>query len=143
MDERTQERILDKVEYIRGAVSVLVDVRDTTTFEEYETDRRTRSVVEREFQTAIEACIDIGEMILSARGESVPERNADVFRHLQSLDVLHDETADRMVRAAKFRNVIAHQYGDDIDDGDVFRTLNEDLDVFSAYLADVRAVLGE
>ena len=32
-------------------------------------------MVEREFQTAIEACIDIGEMLLRSHGGAVPDTN--------------------------------------------------------------------
>lgn len=138
MAERTERRIVEKAEYVGDAVRVLVETRESTTFEEYCSDRRQRDVVEREFQTAIEACIDIGSMLLSARGATVPDRNADVFRELQARGALDDETARRMARAAGFRNVLAHQYGNEIDDEDVYNVLEEELDVFRTFLEQVR-----
>lgn len=59
MDERTEQRILEKAEYVGGAVAVLAEKRDTLSFEQYTSRREQRDVVEREFQTAIEACIDM------------------------------------------------------------------------------------
>lgn len=142
MDDRTERRILEKVQYVSEAVGVLADVRDDTTFEEYRSDRLTRDVVEREFQTSIEACIDVGSMLLAADAD-VPEQNADVFRALAERGVLDDDTTERMVRTAGFRNVLAHQYGTDIDDEDVFEALQTELDVFSEFLEQIRSELSE
>lgn len=143
MDDRTERRILEKVTYVSEAVSLLAEVRDDTTLEEYRSDRRTRDVVERELQTAIEACIEVGTMLLAAEDVDVPDRNAEVFRALRTRGMLDDETTERMVTAAGFRNVLAHQYGTEIDDEVVFEVLQEDLDVFPRYLERVREELAE
>lgn len=141
MDDRTERRILEKAEYVRESVSLLVETRNSVSFQEYCSDRRERDVVEREFQTSIEACIDIGSMLLRAETGSVPESNADVFRELESIGILEDGTARRMARAAGFRNVLAHRYGAEIDDEDVFTFLQEELDLFPEYLKQVRSAL--
>jgi uncharacterized protein YutE (UPF0331/DUF86 family) len=96
-------------------------------------------VVEREFETAIEACIVIGELLLAA--DDVPETNADVFRALGEHGIIDDDLADRMTRAAGFRNVLSHQYGNRIDDEDVYNFLQNELPLFQAYLEAVREVL--
>ena len=139
MDESTRRRIVQKASYVRDAVEVLASKRDSLTFEEYRDRRQERDVVEREFQTAIEACIDIGEMLLRSHGDAVPDTNAVVFRELASSGTITDETADRMARAAGLRNVLSHQYGTDIDDRDVFNSLQNQLDAFSEYLSEVRS----
>jgi len=56
--EETQGRILDKVEYIEGVVERLSQKQDIER-EEYLNDWEQQAVVERTFQTAIEACLDI------------------------------------------------------------------------------------
>gem|GEM_PF-4204377 len=48
-----------------------------------------------------------------------------------------------MAEAAGFRNVLAHQYGTDINDEDVFNFLQHDLDLFGTYLRQIRAHLDE
>lgn len=98
-------------------------------------------MVEREFETAIEACIDIGELLLKAADEGVPETNATVFRTLGRTEILSEELAARMARAAGFRNVLSHQYGDKIDDRDVYNFLQGELPLFRTYLEAVRAAL--
>ena len=60
MDQQTRRRILEKAEYVSEAVSALTEKRDSLSFEEYAERCEARDVVEREFQTAIEACLDIG-----------------------------------------------------------------------------------
>ena len=139
MDESTRRRIVQKASYVRDAVKVLASKRDSLTFEEYRDRRQERDVVEREFQTAIEACIDIGEMLLRSHGGAVPDTNAAVFRELAFSGTFTDETADRMARAAGLRNVLSHQYGTDINDRDVFNSLQNQLDAFSEYLSEVRS----
>lgn len=141
MDERIERRIVDKATYVGDAITILAKKRDSLTFDEYLAQREQRDVVEREFQTAIEACIDIGELLLSSQDAVVPETNAAVFRELGEQGVLDDGLAGRMAEAAAFRNVLAHRYGNEVDDEDVYNVLQHDLPVFRNYLEAVRAQL--
>ena len=143
MDDRTERRILDKAEYVREAVTVLAKQRDDLSFEEYRSDRHRRDIVEREFETAIEACIDIGKLLLRANDADVPETNAGVFRTLGDRGTLDAETARRMAAAAGFRNVLSHQYGAEIDDRDVYNFLRDEVPLFRSYLEAVRVALDE
>lgn len=138
MDERTEQRIVEKATYVRDALTVLAEKRDTLSFEAYTDRREARDVVEREFETAIEACIDIGTMILNADDEPVPDTNAQVFHELERIGVLDADTARQMAQAAGFRNVLSHQYGNDIDDEDVYNVLQSELPLFRDYLEFVR-----
>lgn len=142
MDDRTERRVLEKATYVGEAVTVLAEKRDSLDFEDYRSDREQRDVVEREFETAIEACIDIGRMLLRATDADVPETNAAVFRELGACGVLDEATAERMAEAAGFRNVLSHTYGNEIDDRDVYNVLQHELPVFRAYLEAVRAAIG-
>jgi uncharacterized protein YutE (UPF0331/DUF86 family) len=141
MNQQTRRRILEKAEYVGDAVSLLAEKRDSLSFEEYAEHREARDVVEREFQTAIEACLDIGRMVLESRDCEIPETNAAVFRALGDEDVLTDDLAARMAQAAGFRNVLTHQYGNEIDDRDVYNVLRSDLPVFREFLVQVRETL--
>lgn len=129
---------MEKAEYVGDAVKVLVRKRDSLSFEEYRTQREERDVVEREFETAIEACIDIGKMLLEVDSESAPSTNAQVFHELGKQNVLDSRTAQRMAEAAGFRNILLHQYGNEIDDEDVYNFLQRDLSLFYDYLEQVR-----
>jgi uncharacterized protein YutE (UPF0331/DUF86 family) len=87
---------------------------------------------------AIEACIDIGEMILRAEGGDVPETNAQVFRELGTRSIVDQGVAERMAQAAGFRNILSHQYWNEIDDRDVYNSLQTGLSLFRTYLQQIR-----
>lgn len=142
LDDETESRLLDRVEYIEDAVTVLSS-KQALAPEEYRSDREQRAIVEREFQTAIEACIDIAGIVIAALDEPMPETNADRFVRLTEFDILTEDTGRRMRDAAGFRNVLAHQYGDEIDHDLVFRHLQTELEVFVSFLTEVRAAIDE
>lgn len=81
-------------------------------------------------------------MILSALGVRQEESNADAIRQLGHHEVISDATAEKLADAAGFRNVLAHEYGPVIDDGQVYDAL-QDLARYRDYLFEVREFLGE
>jgi len=107
IDDETETRIVEKAEYIEEAVTVL-SRKQHLDRETYLADREQRAVVEREFQTAIEACIDIAQLLIAARDAAVPATNAATFSRLGDLNILSADTAEIMQHAAGFRNVLAH-----------------------------------
>ena len=48
-----------------------------------------------------------------------------------------------MQEAARFRNILAHTYGHDIDDRRVYQHLQENLHWFPTFLKAIRASLGD
>lgn len=140
LDDETESRLLDRAEYVEEAVTVLAS-KQSLAPEEYRANREQRAIVEREFQTAIEACIDIAGILIAALDEPMPETNADRFVRLIKLDLLTEDTGRRMRDAAGFRNVLAHQYGDELDHDLVFRHLQTELDVFVSFLREVRSAI--
>lgn len=138
--DETEERILDKATYVVEAVAVLNRKRALDE-EAYLSDREQRAIVEREFQTALEACLNIAALPCKELTGGVPEENARKFGVLAEQGVLGPDTVDRMKDAAGFRNVLAYNYGDDVDDKLVYRSLPTDLDWFPTFLRDVRTYL--
>ena len=141
-DDEIEERILEKVEYVDEATTVLSRKRDLSR-DAYETDREQRDIVEREFQTAIEACIDVARLVIRDRDEEVPPTNADAFALLAAQGVLSDGTGQQMQAAAGFRNVLAHKYGGEIDDALVYDHLQHDLQWFPAFLTEIRSYVAD
>lgn len=140
VSDETENRILDKATYVEETVGVLAR-KQALAKETYLADREQRSIVEREFQTAIEACLDIAALLCKELTSTVPEQNAEKFAVLADRGVLSPDTAEQMKKAAGFRNVLAHNYGEDIDDELVYHSLQTDLDWFPAFLRDVRSFL--
>ena len=138
--DEVETRILEKAEYVEEAVLVLAD-KQSLSETAYRTDRAQRAIVEREFQTAIEACIDIAGLVIGTADVPMPETYAGRFRALGELGVCSVETSERMRKAAGFRNVLVHQYGDEIDDAIVFRHLQEEVEWLVQFLREIRAYL--
>lgn len=142
LDADTETRIVERVEYIEEAVTVL-SRKQSLELAEYLADREQRAIVEREFQTALEACIDIAELLLKASSDDLPDTNAEKILRLGQRDLLSEKTTKSMQEAARFRNVLAHTYGHDIDNERVFRHLQTDLHWFPTYLQEVRGALDD
>lgn len=140
VDEETEDRILEKAAYIEEAVEILAQ-KQSLDEAAYTADREQRDIVEREFQTAIEACIDIASLLCKSTGTEVPERNAAKFTVLVEAEIISGSTAAHMQEAAGFRNVLAHRYGHEIEDSLVYRSLQQDLQWFPRFLGDVRQYL--
>ena len=59
---------------------------------------------------ATQIVIDLAVAACVAKGLGTPQNYADAFRKLEQAQVIDSSLADRLVRAAGFRNVVAHAY---------------------------------
>jgi uncharacterized protein YutE (UPF0331/DUF86 family) len=59
---------------------------------------------------ATQTVIDLAVSLCVARGLGTPQNYADAFRRLQRAGIVEVELADRLVKAAGFRNIVAHAY---------------------------------
>lgn len=87
---------------------------------------------------ATQVVIDLAASACAQFNLGTPATYADAFRRLRSADVLPAPLAERLARAAGFRNVIAHAY-DDLDMRRVWQAASEgpaDLRQFLAILAE-------
>ena len=140
VDEETEARILDKAEHVEQSVTFLSQ-KQALDRQEYLSDWEQQAIVERTFQTAIEACLDVAELLIKDSDKSVPSTNAETFAILADLDILTPETAEQMQKAAGFRNVLAHNYDHDIDDETVYMHLQDDVHWFPTFLGEIRSYL--
>lgn len=104
------------------------------TFHEYSADVRTRRFAERTLQLAIEACLDIGNHIVSDEGFREPRDNRDVFRVLNESGIVDDALLPELMDMASFRNLIVHNYGT-IDNTIVFGVIHQRLGDFERFAA--------
>ena len=84
--------------------------------------------------------IDVALAVCVLRHLGTPSGYADAFRRLESADVIDRPLADRLVRAAGFRNTVAHAY-DTLDMARVYRAATEGPADLIAFLAAVRDAL--
>lgn len=120
-----------------GLEADLRDLRRNQDIEQsaYRNDRDVQAIVERRFQTAIQACLDIAAHIVAAEGYREPSDYGDIFRILEEEAVLSTATADRMTEMAGFRNVLTHEYAE-IDHERVYQHL-QNLDHFQEFVQEV------
>ena len=116
------ETVVEKAEYVEECLEILAD-KQSVTRDQFRTDTDTRDVVERRLEKASQACIDVARMLLRDIEGEAPGSNAAAMRRLHEVGVLDGETAESMAQAALFRNVLAHEYGDVLDQDIVYDAL--------------------
>jgi uncharacterized protein YutE (UPF0331/DUF86 family) len=129
-------RILTAVETIETSLGILAE-KQRINRETYKTDTETRDIVERRFVKMTEATIDIGEELVKHERGKPPASNPASMQALGEIGVLSDTTAEQMVQAARFRNVLAHTYGEIIDHDVVYNAL-QDLNRYQTFVIEVR-----
>lgn len=98
--ERLHEQII-RLEEIKKEIHSVSDLED---------DFRKEAIVERLFQIALEALLDIGRMIISLENLPRPEENDDIFRILAKAQIVSEKFAKRAFGIGGFRNILVHGY---------------------------------
>lgn len=117
---------------IKGYLNDLKPVQGVS-FSEYSKDIRLQRFVERTLHIAIEACLDIGNHIISDEGFREPEDNRDVFKVLGENRIITESLQKRLQDMASFRNLIVHSYAK-IDNEVVFGILKKRLGDIEAFI---------
>ena len=133
--------IVARLSVIANSVNALKELQKLT-FDEFATDYILNASVERHFQVAIQAALDIGSMLLTERSAQVPANYADVFTELASLGILPPDFAQKLVGMAKFRNVLVHLYLE-IDLKKVYYYLQNDLADFERFATYISKFIAE
>jgi uncharacterized protein YutE (UPF0331/DUF86 family) len=85
---------------------------------------------------ATEAALDICNHLAARRGARSPEDYADCMAIMAEIGAIDDDLKARMMRMARFRNLLVHLYAR-VDDGQVHRVIRENLVDLERYLASV------
>ncbi len=88
----------------------LGEINKDLDWSEFKDNKIIRRYVERTLQVATEACLDIANHIISYEGYREPEDNKDVFKVLSENNIIEADLRDKLIKMAKFRNVIVHDY---------------------------------
>lgn len=126
MTEPAISKITAKLEYLDQVLEELNELKELTQAE-YLSKTSNQRAVERLMQLAIEAAIDISQLIIIERQLHEPQQDTGPFQLLAKADIVSSELADRLTDAHKFRNVLVHEYVR-IDSSRVFDHLHHDLD---------------
>ncbi len=126
------EKVNRLLHSLKEALSQLRDI-SSMDWEGYKKDRIAMGAANYYLQTGIEACIDIGNHIISSEGYRSPKDYRDVFVVLQENGILPDEAAKFMVQMAGLRNRLVHLYWE-IDEGLIYSYLKSNLGDFDKYI---------
>ena len=94
-------------------------------------DEDMQDILTRNLELAIQSCIDIAFHLCGAHGK-VPTTAADAFAELAKLDLIERGLAQRLQRAAGFRNVLVHGYTE-VDWKIVMRVIRTDTRDLAAF----------
>jgi uncharacterized protein YutE (UPF0331/DUF86 family) len=107
----------------------------------YRADANLRGATERYLQLAEQICIDVGAQLVSELSARPPTDYADIFRSLAAGGHLGRALSDRLIAAAKQRNLLVHLYLE-VDDEEVWESLDH-LDDLRAFAEFVQRLLDE
>jgi uncharacterized protein YutE (UPF0331/DUF86 family) len=108
--------------------------------EQYRADWKTQRIIERTLQLMIELCVDIASHIISEKELPVPTSYANTFEILNQAGLISNELAKTMVKMAKFRNILVHQYTE-IDTAIVVAILHDRLNDFILFRNEIATLM--
>jgi len=135
VSEVNLDRLRELAGHLRDAVRQLREVGRLSR-ESFLADHRAVNSAKYLLIVAAEAALDICNHLAARLGARSPEDYADCMAILAEIGVIDDDLKTRLVRMARFRNVLVHLYAR-VDDGEVHRVIQENLDDFDRYLQSV------
>src|SRR5262245_39660702 len=133
--EVNYDRLRDLAGYLRDAVRQLREL-GATPRDPFLADARTVNSAKYLLIVAAEAALDICNHLAARRGGRSPADYADCITILAEIGVLDSDLTARLVRLARFRNLLVHLYAR-VDDAEVYRVIEESLGDFDRYLESV------
>lgn len=106
-------------------------------FDDYHCSDDAKDVAERNLQIAIEACLDIGKIIISREKLPEPKDYKGVFLALAQAQIIRSETTRFLSDMAGARNILVHGY-DKVDNGLIYGILKRHLGDFDVFLNEIR-----
>lgn len=128
-DERVVSKKLEEIEQFHGELRSKQRSLSRETFLNEITEQR---AVERMFENAIQAAADLAKHIATNDFDAEGDESKEAIRVLHREDIIDEETAETLIAAVGFRNVLAHEYGS-VDYEIVFDILQSELDVYNRF----------
>ena len=98
-----------RLERIEESISRLREVSKITK-QEFLKDWRYQDATIRNFQVAIEACLDMGSHLIALSGWKSPDTYTKIVEILGEKGVLPNDFIEKAKDMVKFRNIIVHDY---------------------------------
>ena len=126
-----REVIESKLRFLREYLNDLKDY-ESISLRDYKTSKKDQRFVERTLHLACECCLDISAHIISRVGLREPSDNKDLFVILFENSIISESTHRAMMKMAKFRNIIVHDYAR-IEPEIVIGILKKDIEDFKLF----------
>jgi len=111
--------------------------KEFSSFNEYQASLDAKDIAERNLQVAIEACLDIGKIIISAKKLNEPKDNKGIFVVLAEGGIISHKSLDFLLPMAGARNILVHGYNK-VDDGLIYGVIKSHLDDFAKFLREIK-----
>ena len=135
MPEVNLDRLRELAGHLRNAVRELQEIGQTPK-ENFLKDSRLVNSAKYLLIVAAEAVLDICNHLAARKGGRSPADYADCIAILAEIGAIDEDLKQRMVRMARFRNLLVHLYWK-VEDAEVYRIIREELGDFDRYLASI------
>lgn len=129
----------EKMADIEKSVAFLQEIASKSR-EEFLDDEILISATKYQLIVAIEAAQSICNHLAARVAKEAPASYADCFYILGKNSIISEGLAQKMASAAKFRNLLVHQYGK-INDSMVFDILKNDIGNLLQYINEIKSFL--
>ena len=101
--------IKNRLEKLEIALNKLDDL-SRVSLSEFLNDWKYQDSAYRNFQVAVEICLDIGTFLLSEKKLPIPDTYSLIVKELRENGIIDKELEENMKKLIKFRNIIVHEY---------------------------------
>ena len=101
--------IRKRLERIEISLSRLEEIRKIS-LKDFINDWKSQDISLRNFQIAVESCLDIGTCIISRSDAPVPDTYTEIVKTLRKLKVIDENLESEFIKMVRFRNIIVHEY---------------------------------
>lgn len=112
MNPVDKSKLIPNIDYIEKELSFLSEYEREVDWKNYQSQRAKRLEIERWVECLINATMDISKMILTTKGEAIPETSRDILFRIGSYVYDKEKKAEGFSELAKIRNTLAHRYLD-------------------------------
>lgn len=88
------------------------EIFQSLSWKEYNEDRAKKRNVERWIENIINSSIDIGKIILTSEGQSIPDTYKDIVKNLSLIPHFNEMDTEKLAKWVALRNIISHEYLD-------------------------------
>jgi uncharacterized protein YutE (UPF0331/DUF86 family) len=133
MIEKKFDIIEENLKYLKSARKVSLEF--------FASDFEKIQAAKHSLQEAIEACLDIANHIIAAKGFERAEEYSMMFEILAKNNIISSRLKSNLMEMARFRNLLVHRYGD-IESKKLYNILQENLSDIEGFMREIEKFLG-